>query len=295
MNIEELRVFYQRLFPYKPFFHWLNYETDVGKSFHNREFSFTLNTDVYLRYYSYNNIEELKTDILNKCPKKIDIGAIYTARPIDKKSLKPSLFQPIEKELVFDIDMTDYDDIRTCCSGGEICLKCWRFITIAIKIIDDFGFRHLLWVYSGRRGAHCWVCDESARKLKNNERKAIVSYLEVIKYEKKCENEIILQYAYPRLDEAVSININHLLKSRVCVPIPLETCDDFNPLDVPTVSMLIQEMDQLRPEDGGGKTRNDYEKTSLKPHVKYFENFVQNILKENRAKRRAEKQAEMEF
>ncbi|CAH1767346.1 422_t:CDS:2, partial [Entrophospora sp. SA101] len=242
----------------------------VGKSFHNREFSFTLNTDVYLRYYSYNNIEELKTDILNKCPKKIDIGAIYTARPIDKKSLKPSLFQPIEKELVFDIDMTDYDDIRTCC-------------------------RHLLWVYSGRRGAHCWVCDESARKLKNNERKAIVSYLEVIKYEKKCENEIILQYAYPRLDEAVSININHLLKSRVCVPIPLETCDDFNPLDVPTVSMLIQEMDQLRPEDGGGKTRNDYEKTSLKPHVKYFENFVQNILKENRAKRRAEKQAEMEF
>ena len=58
-------------------------------------------------------------------------------------------------------------------------------MTISIKIIDkiireDFGFKHLLWVYSGRRGVHCWICDESARKLTVEGRKAIVGYIEVV-------------------------------------------------------------------------------------------------------------------
>ncbi|RIB00333.1 hypothetical protein C2G38_2256749, partial [Gigaspora rosea] len=133
---ELLSFFYSRFFPYKTYVNWLNYETESNSAFKNRELSITLPSDAYLRYNSYNGEEDLKAEIMKMCPTKIDIGAIYTAKPKDKKTMRLSAFKPVEKELIFDIDMTDYDEIRTCCSGASICYKCWKFMTVAIKIID---------------------------------------------------------------------------------------------------------------------------------------------------------------
>ena len=156
----------------------------------NREFSFTLRdeqqAEIYIRFQSFATRQALKADILKKCPEKIDLGAVYSAPPAQKATLRPGLFRPIERELVFDIDMTDYDDIRTCCKGAAICNKCWKFMALAQRILhdaltEDFGFKHILWVYSGRRGVHCWVCDDRARHLSEDARKAIVNYLEIVK------------------------------------------------------------------------------------------------------------------
>ncbi len=43
-------------------------------------------------------------------------------------------FMTVERELVFDIDLTDYDDVRTCGSGGHICNACWPLMAVAIQV-----------------------------------------------------------------------------------------------------------------------------------------------------------------
>jgi DNA primase small subunit len=63
----------------------------------------------------------------------MDIGAVFTLPPRDHATVKQGAFKPVERELVFDIDLTDYDDVRTCCSGANICPKCWGYMAMAMK------------------------------------------------------------------------------------------------------------------------------------------------------------------
>jgi DNA primase small subunit len=308
---------------------------------------------------------------------------MYSTNPRDRKTLrKASAFRPLMKELVFDIDMTDYDDIRTCCAGASICLKCWSFITMAIKTIDvalreDFGFKHILWVYSGRRGAHAWVCDKRAREMDDQKRRSVAGYLELLKggdqggkkvnarrplhphlerslailkehfqtsilaeqdpwtseekathlltllpdptlkaaLQKKWDSAPSRPSASKWADidalaktEALSVSkkLNHLLKSpfvihpgtgRVCVPIDTRTVEEFDPLSVPTVTQLLQEIDDWESE-GTEKKMQDWEKTSLKPYVEYFKRFVAGLVEEEKPvlKREREEGADaMEF
>eukprot|EP00397_Hematodinium_sp_SG-2012_P046394 GEMP01052396.1.p1 GENE.GEMP01052396.1~~GEMP01052396.1.p1 ORF type:complete len:277 (+),score=52.54 GEMP01052396.1:515-1345(+) len=81
--------------------------------------------------------------------------------------------------------MDEYDDIRTCCSGPQVCEKCWIFMKAGMIILkatleEDFGFTKMFFVFSGRRGIHCWVYDEVARKLTNEQRGAVADYIQVI-------------------------------------------------------------------------------------------------------------------
>ncbi|KAK9243514.1 hypothetical protein V1506DRAFT_544238 [Lipomyces tetrasporus] len=397
---ELMEMFYQRLFPFKALFQWLNHFPSPTSSFTNREIAFTLQNDAYLRYQSFPTYDAMKKEVIRLNPSRFEIGPVYSANPRDRKIVRKAAFRPLEKELVFDIDMTDYDEIRTCCSGTKICNKCWNFITVAIKVLDvalrvDFGFKHVLWVYSGRRGAHAWVCDKRARELDDAKRRAVASYLELVrggaqsnkkvnlkrplhpmvtrslnilresfsstilvdqdpwrapehvdkllkllpdkalnqelkkrwektsdqssaskwadidslaqqgvsksldaKELKEAKQDVVLEYLYPRLDAEVSKHLNHLLKSpfcihpgtgRVCVPINSARPETFDPMDVPTVSQLIDEIDEYDATHGTSESSEklaDYEKTSLKPYVEYFHRFVSDLMKEEMKEKR---------
>jgi DNA primase small subunit len=109
----------------------------------------------------------------------------------------------------------------------------------------------------------------------------------------EAKQDIVLEYTYPRLDIEVSKHLNHLLKSpfvvhpgtgRVCVPINTKDLNGFDPLGVPTVTELLEEIDEWTAPEGEseGKTVQDWEKTSLKPYVEYFRSFVVALMKDEK-------------
>ena len=207
-----LPIYYKYIFPYTPYCKWLQYgyTSAEDSSFSHREFSFTLQNDIYVRYQSFNCQSELEKELQRVNPFKIDIGAIYNHPPKDHNKYHSGTFKPLTKELIFDIDMTDYDDVRKCCQGADICSKCWTLMKIAIKIIhqalrEDFGFKYLLWVYSGRRGVHCWVCDRKARQLSATARVAIVEYLSLIQGSNNDKRVFLRQPIHPYIQRCRKI------------------------------------------------------------------------------------------
>lgn len=203
------------------------------------------------RWNQVRNGDELREFLRQHRPTRVDLGAVYADPPSEMRNEGV----PESRPLTFDLDLPDYDDVRTCCQGGESCQRCWKLIHVAVQIIDDLlstlGFKHLLWVYSGNKGVHCWVCDPRACALDNTGREAMFDFLATPR-DHPALDEFFPQIQaeqgltgtdhlsiWPRLDRPITTQIKHLLKSpfcahpktgRICVPF-----DPSEPLDVSLV------------------------------------------------------------
>ncbi|XP_051780748.1 DNA primase small subunit [Erpetoichthys calabaricus] len=264
-----LPLYYRRLFPFSQYFRWLNYGGVTKNYFQNREFSFTLKDDIYVRYQCFSNQSELEKEMQKMCPYKIDIGAVYSHRPNQHNAVKSGSFQAQEKELVFDIDMTDYDDVRSCCSSADICHKCWTLMKIAVRVLDralkeDFGFEHRLWVYSGRRGVHCWVCDEAARKLSQSARSAVAEYLSLIRGGSETIKKVQLSTpVHPFITESLSLIMSYF--------------EDYALIDQDILGRpeSVENVLALLPEDILLETCSDFQK--YKTSVKRWESLKKRV------------------
>jgi DNA primase small subunit len=86
---------------------------------------------------------------------------------------------------------------------------------MAIKVVDvalreDFGFKHIMWVYSGRRGAHAWVCDKRAREMDDSKRRAVAGYLELLRGGDKGGKKVnVKRPLHPHLERSLKILREH--------------------------------------------------------------------------------------
>ncbi|KAH3898854.1 DNA primase subunit PRI1 SCDLUD_005193 [Saccharomycodes ludwigii] len=205
----DMEYYYQYMYPFKSIFQWLSHSfIESQPDIANREFAMAFRSGAYKRYNSYNTIADFKNGIIKGNPDRFEIGAVYSKPPAKKDAILKTDLIPLQKELVFDIDMDDYDDYRTCCSGAQVCEKCWKFITLAIRIInvalvEDFGFKDIFWIFSGRRGAHCWCSDRRARKLTDLQRRNILDYLNIIR-DRHVEKKLsLMRPLYPHMQRSL--------------------------------------------------------------------------------------------
>lgn len=192
--------YYKEAFPFNKIFKWLCYDQvnraenkALGKGgdyFNRREISYMVvsqdkKEEFCIRHDCYQGPQEFRKTVQRLNPIRIDVGPVCDIIPSKAKdnSIKRKPFA-VEREFIIDIDMDDYDEIRTCCKGKKICESCWKYLTAAYEVLKgaletDFGFKHIMWIFSGRRGIHAWVCDERARIMEDTVRKGVTHYLNI--------------------------------------------------------------------------------------------------------------------
>lgn len=177
----------------------------------DREVAFRMN-DIFKRKLFFENVQDFKKSVGIYKPDEIHFGSLCNVikGPNNEISIKT-----YAKELCFDIDLNDYYSeefqARNCCKGERIaCEKCWKFADIAAKILflfltKCFGFKKIGFFFSGRRGFHCIVFDESVKKFSVVQRKQLLQFIH-LPTPKKCLpiiEEIYEKYAKESLESII--------------------------------------------------------------------------------------------
>ncbi len=172
------------------------------------------------RNVMFANSNSFKTYLMNNTPYRIDIGAVFHV-PLHKafmsainSQIGTDVVLPKYKEFVLDVDMEPPIN--------------WSSVAKTVRIIDhllrrEYGFSNFIFVFSGKKGIHCWILDQRAIELDEESRKLIADRL---------------IFKGVDLDRDASFQIKHLLKlpfvihpetGSVCLPFHAEEFDKYFP------------------------------------------------------------------
>lgn len=125
----------------------------------------------------------------------------------------------LKKELVFDMDITDFVRFCPCEGKKQLCQVCWLHIAGAHLILNEmlqewhgYEARHLLWVFSGGKGLHCLVNAPHAISLGDSERMRLYDRMHI----DTCDDEGLIvkirQFDTAFLDRLMLFFVDHAFK-----------------------------------------------------------------------------------
>lgn len=173
------------------------------------------------------NAAGLKTLFESYKAVRLDIGGIYATA--DDSGMV------VGREFILDVDLDKkYDNlgVRKCACVGQkkVCAECWRLLDVIMRVCDaslriEFGYKHILWFFSGGRGLHAIVFDAEACALSKEHRVRLTNAL----MGEKCQPKHLerwhdlsrahgFSFDVPiLLDQKVSCQTSHLLKAPLAV------------------------------------------------------------------------------
>lgn len=263
--------YYSRDFPLDDIIRWVTYGglDDLNKK---RELAIYFGDESnFWRHICPLKIKDVFANV--KDITRMEIGPVYSGTLERGKEGKGGAEK---RELIFDLDMDDFSEIRNCCEGANICEKCWVYMYSGIKILnyvltEKFGFKNIMFVFSGRRGVHVWVSDKKAFSLNPRIRSNILDYITIpLNKDDRIEN------LYPIEKELLEICSKIFIKKKIHV---LQGLFDDNTKNSKKVKDLLK---------GGGNMYEDIQNLLKKydNDWKYVENYIN---KEERRKNRYKK------
>jgi DNA primase small subunit len=208
------RMEYYAHLPLRAVFQFANLNREREDDFVNRELSFCFSEPggsvCWSRFRSFDSAAAFKDYVRRAQPLSINIGALGFS-PSSLWKTDNTRTDYYESEVMLDVDIKDYDDVRTCnCSGSRmtdhdcpecgkpkgnemnngyeeictcewerfsnnICLQCWKFaqcgmITLDYILRKHWGVTDFFFVFSGMKGFHCWIMDETFRGFDEDQR-----------------------------------------------------------------------------------------------------------------------------
>lgn len=180
------RQYYEKVFPSKEVANFL--QRHATRPLNHREIAlcWLIKGSVkWQRFNCYNAPENMAQDLTRRNPYGVYCGPVYNVKPSARYIIGPNLV-PVAHRLIFDVDATDYDDIRECdCptkkEGVRVCKRCWPLIGVALIVIRyllryKFGLHEALLTFSGSKGGHVWILDKDVQTYTDNTRTNIAAY-----------------------------------------------------------------------------------------------------------------------